>query len=107
MGIPFSATGGNRNPPPAPKEAVFPSFNRARDRPRVPPDRGNSLKKAALLLLLATAALILDGTLTYDILDFRRETWYGWFMLFLVLLIGVILIVADHSKKDGNEDTSG
>lgn len=65
------------------------------------------MKKAALLLLLAFAALILDGTLAYDILDFRRETWYGWFMVLLVLLIAVILILADHSKKDGDEDTSG
>ncbi len=65
--------------------------------PRPP---GQALKKLALLLILAVLALLFDGTLSYDILDFRLENFADWLGFFLVVIIVVTIAWAETPKKD-------
>jgi hypothetical protein len=58
------------------------------------------LKKAALLLLLAVLAMLFDGTLSFDILDFRLRTFSDWLGLFLVVIIIVTIAWAESPKKN-------
>ena len=58
------------------------------------------LKKWVLLLILALLALLFDGTLAYDILDYRLETFSDWLGLFLVAIIVVTIAFAESPKKN-------
>ena len=58
------------------------------------------LKKGVLLLILALLALLFDGTLSYDILDFRLETFSDWLGFFLVVIIVVTIAFAESPKKN-------
>jgi len=58
------------------------------------------LKKAALLLTLAVLAMLLDGTLSFDILDFRLESFSDWLGFFLVTIIIVTIAWAEPPKKN-------
>ena len=65
------------------------------------------MKKFAVLLGLVTIALIVDGTLSYDIFDSRPETLKAWLVLGLIVIIGFIIAVAESSKthkKDNNPE---
>jgi len=64
------------------------------------------LKKFAVLMSLVTLALIIDGTMSYDIFDFRPETIKVWLVLALVVIIGLVIVIADSSKIDKNQDSS-
>ena len=55
---------------------------------------------------LVTLALIIDGTMSYDIFDFRPETIKVWLVLALVVIIGLVIVIADSSKIDKNQDSS-
>ena len=59
-----------------------------------------ALKKLALLLILAVLALLFDGTLSYDILDFRLKTFADWLGFFLIVIIVVTIAWAESPKKD-------
>jgi putative Mn2+ efflux pump MntP len=64
------------------------------------------LKKFAVLMSLVILALIVDGTMSYDIFDSRPETIKMWVVLALIAIIGLVIVVADNSKKDHNRDNS-
>jgi hypothetical protein len=55
---------------------------------------------------LVTLALIIDGTMSYDIFDNRPETIKMWVVLGLIAIIGLVIVVADNSKIDNNQDNS-
>ena len=55
---------------------------------------------------LAILALIVDGTMSYDIFDSRPETLKVWLVLGLVVLIGLVIVIADSSKTDNDRDNS-
>jgi hypothetical protein len=55
---------------------------------------------------LVILALIIDGTMSYDIFDFRPETLKMWLVLGLIVLIGLVIVVADSSKTNNNQDNS-
>lgn len=55
---------------------------------------------------LVVLALIVDGTMSYDIFDSRPETIKMWIVLALIVIIGLIIVVADSSKIDNNQDNS-
>jgi putative Mn2+ efflux pump MntP len=55
---------------------------------------------------LVSLALIVDGTMSYDIFDSRPETIKMWIVLALIVVIGLVIVVADSSKKDNKEDNS-
>jgi hypothetical protein len=58
------------------------------------------LKKAVLLLILAALALLFDGTLSFDILDFRLDSFTDWLGFFLAVVIIVSIAWAESPKKD-------
>jgi hypothetical protein len=64
------------------------------------------LKKFAVLLGLVVLALIIDGTMSYDIFDSRPETLKMWLVLALIVIIGFIIVIADSSKTNKNQDDS-
>jgi uncharacterized membrane protein len=64
------------------------------------------LKKFAVLMVLVILALIIDGTMSYDIFDPRRENIKVWLVLILIFIIGLVIVIADNSKPDNNQDNS-
>ena len=56
-------------------------------------------------MVLVVAALIIDGTLTYELFDFRRGDPSGLGYLLLALILMAVIFLADHSKKNGNKNT--
>ncbi len=64
------------------------------------------MKKFAVLTGLVVLALIVDGTMTYDIFDSRPETIKMWLVLGLIIIIGFIIVVADNSKINNDQDNS-
>lgn len=64
------------------------------------------MKKFAVLMGLVILALIIDGTMSYDIFDARPETYKMWLVLGLIVIIGLIIVVADSSKTNHNQDNS-
>ena len=55
---------------------------------------------------LVILALIVDGTMSYDIFDSRPETIKMWLVLALIVIIGLVIVVADSSKIDNDQDNS-
>jgi len=66
----------------------------------LPRPLGQTLKKLALLLILAVLALLFDGTLSFDILDFSLDSFADWLGFFLVVIIVVTIAWAESPKKD-------
>jgi putative Mn2+ efflux pump MntP len=64
------------------------------------------LKKFAVLLGLVILALIIDGTMSYDIFDAHPETLKMWLVLALIAILGLVIVVADSSKTNNNQDNS-
>jgi hypothetical protein len=57
-------------------------------------------------MVLVILALIIDGTMSYDIFDPRPETIKMWLVLGLIVIIGLVIVIADSSKPDNNQDNS-
>ena len=55
---------------------------------------------------LVILALIVDGTMSYDIFDSRPETIKMWLVLGLIVIIGLVIVVADSSKINNDQDNS-
>ena len=55
---------------------------------------------------LVLLALIADGTMSYDIFDSRPETIKMWLVLALIVIIGLVIVVADSSKINNDQDNS-
>lgn len=64
------------------------------------------MKKFAVLLGLAILALIIDGTMSYDIFEARPESIKMWLVLALIVIIGLVIVVADSSKTNNDQDNS-
>jgi len=64
------------------------------------------LKKFAVLTGLVILALIVDGTMSYDIFDSHPETIKVWLVLGLIVIIGLVIVIADSSKTNNNQDNS-
>ncbi len=64
------------------------------------------MKKFAVLMGLVILALIIDGTMSYDIFDARPETFKMWLVLGLIVIIGLVIVIADSSKTNNNQDNS-
>lgn len=64
------------------------------------------MKKLAVLMSLVILALIVDGTMSYDIFDSRPETIKVWLVLALIVIIGLVIVVADSSKINNDRDNS-
>jgi hypothetical protein len=56
-------------------------------------------KKIIALLVLPFVYIAIDGTLTYDIFDFKMDTPFKWFT-FLIILALILAIYAVDDKKD-------
>ena len=69
-----------------------------------PQFRNETLKKFAIMLGLITLALIVDGTMSYDIFDARPETIKVWFVFALIVIIGLVIVIADSSKAPNKRD---
>jgi putative Mn2+ efflux pump MntP len=74
--------------------------------PRRLESRNNTLKKFAVLMGLVIIALIVDGTMSYDIFDAHPETIKMWLVLALIVIIGLVIVIADSSKTNNNQDNS-
>jgi hypothetical protein len=61
------------------------------------------LKKAILFFILVVVALLLDGTLSYDIFDLRMLSFTGWLALLLVVIMCGTIGWADSAKKNKKE----
>jgi putative Mn2+ efflux pump MntP len=68
--------------------------------------RKSVLKKFAVLMSLIILALIIDGTMSYDIFDAQPETIKMWLVLALIVIIGLVIVIADSSKTNNNQDNS-
>ncbi len=64
------------------------------------------MKKLAVLLGLAILALIIDGTMSYDIFEARPESIKMWLVLALIVILGLVIVVADSSKTNNDQDNS-
>ncbi len=64
------------------------------------------MKKYAYLTGLAILVLIIDGTMTYDIFDTKPETLKVWLVVGLIVILGLIIVIADASKKPGPKNDS-
>ncbi|MFQ5673920.1 MAG: hypothetical protein ACE5G9_12600 [Nitrospinales bacterium] len=59
------------------------------------------MKKFSLLLSVVVLTLIIDGVLTYDIFEFKIDTFWEWLTLGLILVvIGTIYWVETGKKND-------
>jgi len=74
--------------------------------PKTPHTEESKLKKFAVLMGLAILALIVDGTMSYDIFDSHPETIKVWLVLGLIVLVGLVIVIADSSKTDHDRDNS-
>jgi len=68
--------------------------------------RNGTLKKFAVLMGLIILALIIDGSMSYDIFDFHPEAIKMWLVLGLIVIIGLVIVIADSSKTNNNQDNS-
>ncbi len=55
-------------------------------------------KKIIALLVLPFVYIAIDGTLTYDIFDFKMDTPFKWFV-FLIISVLILAIYAADDKK--------
>lgn len=68
--------------------------------------RNDTLKKFAIMLGLIILAIIVDGTMSYDIFDSRPEIFKMWLVFALIVIIGLVIVIADSSKIPKNRDKS-
>lgn len=64
------------------------------------------LKKFAVFLIVAATALILDGMLTYDIFDYRIDSFAQWMTLLLIIAILGAIFWADSAKNNEKKNNS-
>lgn len=62
------------------------------------------MKKAILFFILMVLALLLDGTLSYDIFDLNMLSFTGGLGLLLVLIICGAIAWAESAKKNEKEN---
>ena len=50
------------------------------------------MKKIFFLIIIATFAIFIDGTLTHDIFDYRLDSFSKWATI--ILILGIIMSIA-------------
>lgn len=60
------------------------------------------MKRFTILMGLVIIALIVDGTMSYDIFDARPETLKMWLFLGLIVVLGLVIVIVDSSKSHKN-----
>ncbi len=64
------------------------------------------MKKFILLLIVTAAAVLVDGTLTHDIFDYRIDSFATGAVFILVLVICGSIAWAESAKSDKKENNS-
>ncbi|MEC7640682.1 MAG: hypothetical protein VYC17_00860 [Nitrospinota bacterium] len=60
------------------------------------------MKKFSFLLVIVVIALVVDGILTYDLLEFKIDTLSEWLAVGLILAIICTIYWAEANKKSDN-----
>ena len=63
------------------------------------------MKKIILLILFATCAIFIDGTLTHDIFDYRIDSFSKWATI--ILIIGIFFSIGwpkDSKNSENKKD---
>jgi hypothetical protein len=60
-------------------------------------------KKIIALLVLPFVYIAIDGTLTYDIFDFKMDTPFKWFSLLIILVLILAIYVVDDEKANSSK----
>jgi|GEM_PF-1114088 len=60
------------------------------------------LKKTFLFLTVIVLALIIDGVLTYDIFEFKIDTFWECLILALILVVIGTIYWVEAGKKNGH-----
>jgi hypothetical protein len=60
------------------------------------------MMRKSILLIVATGAIFIDGTLTHDIFDYRLDSFSKWTTFFLILgiFVSILLPKTKNSKKN-------
>ena len=60
------------------------------------------MMRKSILLIVATGAIFIDGTLTHDIFDYRLDSFSKWttFILILGIFVSILLPKTKNSKKN-------
>jgi len=66
---------------------------------------GSHLKKLAELCILILFALILDGSLTYDLFDFSTQPFAKALGMIIFLLVLGGIVWAENTTKSGDKST--
>ncbi len=64
------------------------------------------MKKFILLLIVTATAVLVDGTLTHDIFDYRIDSFTKGAVFILVLVICGSIAWADSAKSDKKENNT-
>lgn len=62
------------------------------------------MKKIPFLILCVVIAIIVDGSMTYEIFNTQTETLIGWLLAAIIVIMVLVIWVADASKKNDNKD---
>ena len=49
-------------------------------------------------------AIIVDGSMTYEIFNTQPETLTGWLLASIIGIMALVIWIADTSKKNNNQD---
>jgi|TARA_B110000438_G_C15509510_1_gene519251 hypothetical protein len=68
--------------------------------------RAKPWKKIIALLILPFIYIAIDGTLTYDIFDFKLDTPFEWitFLIVLVLFLAIYITDKEQAKTSKRKD---
>lgn len=67
--------------------------------------RGQKTVKYFLVGLVVVLAVAIDGALSYDLIDFRADSFSHWIGLLLVIfIIGAILLAENPKPPDQKEE---
>ena len=73
--------------------------------PHQKPRAGNKpLKKIAFLTLCVVVAIIVDGSMSYEIFNTHPDTLIGWLLASITFILVVVIWLADASKKNDHQD---
>tara|TARA_B100001123_G_C14448033_1_gene685397 strand:+ start:170 stop:457 length:288 start_codon:yes stop_codon:yes gene_type:complete len=64
------------------------------------------LKKTIAVVVLPLVYIVIDGTLTYDIFDFKMDTPFKWFVFLIILVLFLAIYVSDEKADNKKLDSS-
>ena len=54
-------------------------------------------------MILPFIYIVIDGSLTYDIFDFKMDTPFKWFVFLIILVLIFAIYVTDYEKADSSK----